>query len=217
MWRAQFPDYTIQDVEAQLRRIPSRSRKKEDLRDELDPFCAEARAFRRIDELCTSSEKPYFPQFHGVINDLDPSKLYYGYVYRRAIILEVIHPRLASRRILAANHPSCATENAKRFSQRLQDSQLELSDLEEKWYVSLFADRLRRLTALYRVGITHEDVRDDHFRIPGDFYDSVLYDFSIAYTFTPVRPYRAKYGRIVSVEQTSGKEMKMLENQVYER
>ncbi|PTU23476.1 hypothetical protein P175DRAFT_0500031 [Aspergillus ochraceoroseus IBT 24754] len=49
-----------------IRRIPFACRTVEDIRDELDPFLNEARAFRRIDELCNSSEKIYFPQFHGV-------------------------------------------------------------------------------------------------------------------------------------------------------
>ncbi|PLN82968.1 hypothetical protein BDW42DRAFT_192558 [Aspergillus taichungensis] len=212
-----FPEYTIEDAKAQLRRIPCRRRKVEDVRDELDTFCAEARAFRRIDELCTSSERTYFPRFHGVVTDLDASKFEYGYVNRRAIILEVIHSRLVSRRILAADHPSCGTEYAKRFSQRLRDSQVQLSDLEEKWYVSLFADRLRRLMALHRIGITHGDVRDDHFRLPKEFYDSVLYDFSIAYTFTPVKPYRMNCFRPLSLETMSKCEFKQLEDQVYER
>lgn len=102
------------------------------MRDELDPFFAEARTFSRIDEFSTSSEMQYFPRFHGMITDLDASKFNIGYTNRRAIILEVIQSRLASRRISAAYHPSSRTESVKRFSERLQNPQLKLSDLEKE-------------------------------------------------------------------------------------
>ncbi|KKK18572.1 hypothetical protein ARAM_005729 [Aspergillus rambellii] len=111
---------------------------------------------------------------------LNKSKFHFGYFNRRAIILEAIQPCLASRRVLAANNVD-ATELITKFSQRLQNLQLKLSCFEKEWYRSLFTDRLRRLTTLHRIGITHGDVREDHFRIPGDFYDTVLYDFSISY------------------------------------
>ncbi|PLB38704.1 uncharacterized protein BDW47DRAFT_131283 [Aspergillus candidus] len=123
---------------------------------EITPFFAEARAFRRIDELCTSSERPYFPRFHSVINDLDKSMFTFA-----------IQPRLASRRILAADHPSSTTESVKRSS-----------DSEKKWYGPLLANQFRHLMTLYRIGITHGDVRDDHFRVLGDFYDTPLKEIS---------------------------------------
>lgn len=56
-------------------------------------------------------------------------------------------------------------------------------------------NRLRRVNALHEIGIVHNDISDRHFRIPGDFYDTVLYDFSVAYTFTEKWPYRMSIGR----------------------
>lgn len=72
----------------------------------------------------------------------------------------------------------------------------ELSSLETKWYESLFIDRLKRLTALHSIGITHGDIKEDCFRLLDDFHDTVLFDFSHAYTITLQRPH-AVQGHII--------------------
>lgn len=70
-----------------------------------------------------------------------------------------------------------------------------LSPFEQDWYTSLLKDRLPRLDTLHRVGITHGDIHDLHFRLPDDFYDTVLYDFSASYTFSEKEPFRVNCGR----------------------
>lgn len=136
---------------------------------------------------CTSSERVYFPEFHGVITDLGISKYIHGYVDPRAVVLEAIRPKLASRRILAA-----CREDSCEFQQQLNILR-SLSGFEVEYYHVLFHDRIRHLSVLHRLGVTHGDVRDDHFRLPGDFHDTVLYDFSHSYTFSLVAPYLIKF------------------------
>ncbi|PYH48803.1 uncharacterized protein BP01DRAFT_112882 [Aspergillus saccharolyticus JOP 1030-1] len=76
-----FPDYTATDAQSQLRRLPSRiPRKLMDVRDALDPYLNDARAFQRIGISCPASQRIYFPAFYGVITDLSASKFTSGYV-----------------------------------------------------------------------------------------------------------------------------------------
>ncbi|KAJ9233445.1 hypothetical protein DTO169E5_7035 [Paecilomyces variotii] len=210
-----FPEYTEAQARAQLRRIPF-SRDPKQVRDELDPFLNEAQVFRRIEERCDSSRKIYFPQFHGVVTDIDPSTFKSGYSNRRAIILEAIKPDLSSRRILAA-HNRDSDERVARFHQRVRDIKPSLSAFESDYYSSLFTDRVHRLDALHDLAIIHGDIRDDHFRLPGDFYDTVLYDFSISYTFSPIPPYLVNLRRPRSLKDISETEQLFLAEQVYER
>ena len=115
----------------------------------------------------------YFRQFYGIVTDLDRSRFSSGYAQRRAIVLEGIKQDLRSRRILAVgNHPTVPES----FQEDLR--KLRLSPFEYDWYCSLLCDRLRRLAALHRIGVTHGDVKDWHFRLPGDIYDTVCFDFS---------------------------------------
>ncbi|KAA8649498.1 uncharacterized protein ATNIH1004_002169 [Aspergillus tanneri] len=206
-----FPEYTERDARAQLRRIPFK-RDPRDVRDELDPFLNEARVFRRINNYCESSQRIYFPRFHGVITDLDDSKFFSGYFNRRAVVLEFIKPELSSRRILATREPD-ATERHWNFMLRLQSIVPSLSTFEVEYYCSLFIDRIRRLSALHNLAITHGDVRDDHFRLPGDFHDTVLYDFSVSYTFSSVPPYLINFRRPRSLKDISEYEQSCVEEQ----
>ncbi|KNG90420.1 hypothetical protein ANOM_001014 [Aspergillus nomiae NRRL 13137] len=207
-----FPGYTEENAYSQLRRVPPRIPKKlQGVKDELDPYTNEARVYSRINALCPSSQRIYFPEFHGVMTDLDISKFTCGYVNRRAVILELIRPRLASRRILAA-----CTERNLEFKNRLSALGF-LSVFELEYYISLFHDRIRRLLALHRLGITHGDVRDDHFRLSGDFHDTVLYDFSVSYTFSPVTPYLINFRRPRSLKDISESEQAMVREDIIER
>lgn len=160
---------------------------------------------------CPSSERIYYPEFHGVITEFERSRFIYGFINPRAIVLEPIRPKLASRRILAAH-----SDDACEIWNRLNIIGL-LSDFELEYYHSLFHDRIRRLLALHRLGITHGDVRDDHFRLPGDFHDTVLYDFSISYTFSPVMPYLVNFRPPCSLKNISEIEQAMVEQQIFER
>ncbi|PYH97904.1 hypothetical protein BO71DRAFT_416677 [Aspergillus ellipticus CBS 707.79] len=207
-----FPDYTENDAQIQLRRFPSRIPKKlKEVKDELDSYINEARAYHRIEKSCTSSERIYFPEFHSIITDLGISKFTSGYTNPRAIVLEPIRPKLASRRILSAHGDhTCKLQNQLNILG-------SLSVFEMEYYHSLFYDRIRRLLALHRLGITHGDVRDDHFRLPEDFYNTVLYNFSHSYTFSPVTPYLVNFRPPYSLKDISDSEQAMVKQQMYSR
>ncbi|PIG85138.1 hypothetical protein AARAC_010576 [Aspergillus arachidicola] len=132
-----------------------------------------------------------------------------GYAKKRAIVLEAIRPKLCSRRILAEDVPS--------FLEDFSGINPALSTFEREWYSSLLNDRLRRLEALHRIGVTHGDVKDCHFRLPGDMYDTVLYDFSESYTFSPKWPFRVNSGRPRPLRRISEGERKRVRIQVEER
>ncbi|GKZ73482.1 hypothetical protein AnigIFM50267_010412 [Aspergillus niger] len=208
-----FPEYTERDAEMQLRRLPSRIPKTvEEVRDELDWFPNELRVFHRIDASCTSSQRIYFPEFYGVITDLE-KYLSSPYAKHRAIALECIRPKLSSRRILAAGKEH---SHGDKFKEKLSGLG-SLSDFEVDYYDSLFTDRIRRLLTLHRLGITHGDIKDEHFRLPMDFFDTVLYDFSHSYTFSPVKPYLLSFSLPRPLKNISKYEQTMVESQVFER
>ncbi|GIK00046.1 hypothetical protein Aspvir_004060 [Aspergillus viridinutans] len=208
----EFPEYTEHDAQLQLRRVPA-PRDLREVMKELDPFENEARVFQRI-EKCCDNPQIYFPRFYGVITDLDRSRFRYGYPNRRAIILEAIKPELASRRILAA-HDDNETRHIECLRSRLQS--LDLSDFEREFYCSLLTDRCRRLSTLHSLAITHGDVKDEHFRLPGDFHDTVLYDFSVSYTFSPEPPYLVNFRSPRSLKVISDYELGCVEEQIYNR
>lgn len=120
---------------------------------------------------------------------------------RRAVVMERAYPDLALRRILAAStsaeihRTSDNHDPMQKLHQELHNIPC-ISPFEISWYESLLSDRLRRITALHDIGISHGDIRDDHFRLAGDFYDTVLYDFSASYVFSPSIPYRWRLRRL---------------------
>ena len=154
-----------------------------------DRFVREARAYTQIDRFCSRGERIYFPKFHGIVTDMQRDRFLSGYVHQRAVVLEAIIPKLSSRRILAERASQLPEISLEALAK------LSLSSFERDWYISLLNDRLRRLDALHRLGVTHGDVQDWHFRVPGDFYDTVLYDFSEAYTVSPKWPFRINHGK----------------------
>ena len=184
----------------------------EDAIIEFDRFLREARAYNHIERFCPVPERIYFPQFHGIITDLDRSRFSSGYAQRRAIVLEAIKPDFRSRRILAADNQLALPGS---FQEDIE--KLSLSPFERDWYCSLLGDRLRRLGALHRIGVTHGDVKDWHFRLPGDFHDTVCFDFSDSYTFSPKWPFRVSSGRPRPLSRISEGERKRVELQVKDR
>ncbi|KAI9934624.1 hypothetical protein MW887_000240 [Aspergillus wentii] len=159
-----------------------------------DPFLNEARALEHLDRFCPASRRIYFPQYLGVITDIKRSEYPSIYVLRRrAVVLEAIYPRLSSRRIFAETDHDDSL--AQEFYERLSIHIPNISQFEKDWYASLFRNRLRQITTLHDIGIIHGDVRDDHFRLPKDYYDTVLYDFSVSYTFSPSMPCRRRRRR----------------------
>ncbi|KAL2828939.1 hypothetical protein BDW59DRAFT_142548 [Aspergillus cavernicola] len=204
-----FTDYTPEQAGQQLwrLRIPKSQSRIDSAVHEFDRFSREARAYSHIERFCPSQEQIYFPRFHGVLTDLERSRFSSGYVHQRAIVLEAVKPDLRSRRILAADIPLKSD-----FFQHIL-----LSPFEHEWYCSLLCDRLRRLAALHQIGITHADVKDCHFRLPGDFYDTVLYDFSESYTFSSKWPFRVNAGKPRPLKIISEGERKCVELQIKTR
>ncbi len=178
---------------------------------EFDSFLREARAYGYIEKFCPSHERIYFPQFHGALTDLQKSSFSSGYPQKRALVLEAITPTLRSRRILAMDISLLPNS----FKHKI--GTLRLSLLEREWYCSLLCDRLRRLAALHRIGVTHGDIQDCHFRLPGDLYDTVLFDFSESYTFSPEKPFRVNSGRPRPLGKISEGERMRVELQVSKR
>lgn len=144
---------------------------------QLDPFLVEARAFEHIKRHCPDSDIP---------RKKYPSSCMLRW---RAVVLEKIYPDLASRHVLAAE-ADCMDNLTNSLHQDLQEK--GMCSFEINWYTSLLSDRLRRIATLHNIGLIHGDVRDDHFRLPNDFYDTVLYDFSVSYTFSPSIPCRRR-------------------------
>ncbi|KGO43383.1 hypothetical protein PEX1_020920 [Penicillium expansum] len=203
-----FPTYTEEDAKIQLHRISVYPTPEmiSNAMHEFDRFSREARAYSHIDLYCSSRERVYFPRFYGVVTDMPRSRLRSGYWHQRAVILEAIRSDLGSRRVLSQDVdlsrdidqlPEGFLTTLERLSKRLWTitETMFLSPFEQEWYQSLLKDRLRRLNALHRVGITHGDIHDFHFRLPDDFYDTVLYDFSASYTFSETKPFRVNSGR----------------------
>jgi hypothetical protein len=155
----------------------------------MDPFILEQRAYERIYQVYSDAEKAFFPKYYGAINTKEMS---------RAIVLEYMRSSVRSRCVFSASVPLHLKTNLKLLKDDLDAFEREerdgtkrrLSLLEKKWCESLFIDRLKRLTTLHSIGVTHGDIKEDHFRLFGDdFHDTVLFDFSRAYTFTLHRPY----------------------------
>ncbi|KAE8404445.1 hypothetical protein BDV37DRAFT_247413, partial [Aspergillus pseudonomiae] len=188
-----FPDYTKREAMSQLYRLRVSKRQIPQMIDNavlnFDRFVREARAYTQIDRFCSRRERIYFPKFHGIVTDMQRDRFLSGYVHQRAVVLEAIIPKLSSRRILAERGSQLPEISLEALAK------LSLSSFERDWYISLLNDRLRRLDALHRLGVTHGDVQDWHFRVPGDFYDTVLYDFSEAYTVSPKWPFRINHGK----------------------
>jgi serine/threonine protein kinase len=143
------------------------------VRQDYDPFILEKRAYERIYQ-ASKGCKTYFPECYDC-----PDK--------RILVIEYLRPSLTSRCICSNSVPTYFSKDLELL--RNESTNTNLSTLEKRWYESLFIDRLKRLTALHSIGITHGDIKEDHFRLPGDFHDTVLFDFSRAYTITPERPY----------------------------
>ncbi|PWY91291.1 hypothetical protein BO94DRAFT_583912 [Aspergillus sclerotioniger CBS 115572] len=199
-------------AKAQLQRIPSKHHTVEMLVKDLDPFYLEANALEHIHRFCPDARKIYFPAYHGVITDIPYSRLSDRLRPRqRAVVLERLEPTISHRRILGAATPDISTP----FYHSLED--LSICPFEIDWYASLAEDRCRRVNALLDIGIVHGDIRDDHFRLPGDFYDIVLYDFSMAYTFTPIIPYTICFTTPKPLEHLRMRERNHVHHTVYKR
>ena len=202
-----FSEFPLEQAEAHIRMTGSWKHNYTpiEVQRQLDPFLVEARTFEHIKRHCPVSYKIFFPQYFGVLTGI-PRKKYPSscMLRRRAVVLETIYPDLASRRILAAK-THCVDDLTNSLHQDLQVK--DISKFEIEWYKSLLSDRLLRIAALHNIGLTHGDVRDDHFRLPNDFYDTVLYDFSASYTFSPSIPCRKrKWLQPLSVIQNTERE-----------
>lgn len=157
----------------------------------MDSFILEQQAYERIDQVCSEAEKAFFPKYYGTLGNPMESE--------RAIILEPLRSSLRSRCICSSPAPSYLMADLQLLRDDLDAFESEgregrsaryLPPFERKWCESLFIDRLKRLTALHSIGVTHGDIKEDHFRLSDDdFHDTVLFDFSHSCTFTPQRPY----------------------------
>lgn len=148
----------------------------ERIRLDTDPFILEQRAYERICRFSSKENMAFFPTYYGSICE------------KRALVIELLRPSpsLKSRCICSNSFPDHFDEDLRILREETEDK--KLSALEARWYESLFIDRLKRLTAMHSIGITHGDIKEDSFRLFNDFHDTVLFDFSHAYTIMPQRP-----------------------------
>lgn len=187
----QYKPITVQEAEAQFRSLPTPGYTLQQVKQDMDPFVLEQRAYERISQQCSEAEKAFFPKYHGDAGDIQGMD--------RAIVLEQLRSSLRSRCLFSNTVPPSLEADLQLLrgdldafeSEKCGDgAQRRLSILERKWCESLFVDRLKRLTTLHLIGVTHGDIKEDHFRLSdADFHDTALFDFSHAYTFTSDRPY----------------------------
>jgi serine/threonine protein kinase len=90
------------------------------------------------------------------------------------------------RHLRPSEVPSYLHDYMARFQDHLKT--LNLPPVEEMWYSQILLGRAMSLTTLHAMCITHGDVKNDCFQIPRHPHDVALYDFSLAYTFTPEKP-----------------------------
>lgn len=100
--------------------------------------------------------------------------------------MDLLQPGPSSWTLFPADIPEFLWQDLEIVDQEL--TAMVLPDLEKKWYRFLFLDRGRRVAALNALGISHGDIKHDCFGLSENFHDIALFDFSIAYTFTPQRP-----------------------------
>lgn len=158
------------------------------MKHDIDPFILEQQAYERIDQFSSEGAKAYFPKYYGVADqsDLVNRARYHRITEQRILVLELMRPSLRSRCICSNSIPAYLSEDLELLRKVSIDT--TLSSLGRRYYESLFVDRLRRLTALHCIGVTHGDIKEEHFRLLNDFHDTTLFDFSRAYTITSERP-----------------------------
>lgn len=107
--------------------------------------------------------------------------------------METLRFDLASRCLLPAEVPKYLEKNVAEIQEKLHG--LGLPAFEKQWYQSLFVDRLRILTVLHALAITHGDIKEEHFRLSDEFHDVGIFDFCRSYTYTPRFPYMTNAAR----------------------
>lgn len=139
----------------------------------------ERRSFERISRHCEDSEKGLFPMYLGTVELSRPHTPLVYLVFPKGIVMEPFRFDLKSRYLHPAALPEYLLQETREFRE-----QIPLPDLEAEWCLSLLGDRLLTLTKLHELAIIHGDIEERHFRLPGDFHDTLLHDFSNSYTFT---------------------------------
>lgn len=147
---------------------------------------------------------------------MSKSRFSFGYCHERAVVLEALRPELCSRSVLSEDIDQLSKSFATILTQTpwTTPEMMSLSPFEQEWYYSLLKDRLRRLDALHRIGITHGDI---HFRLPDDIYDTVLYDFSASYTFSERQPFRVNRRRPRPLSRLSNGELECVLKDIQDR
>lgn len=124
------------------------------IQKQIDSFLVEARAYEHLQRHCPDEYKNLFPRYFGVLTGIPRDKYPRSCVLRqRAVVLEMVRPDLASRRILAAETTrpfDCVVNN---FLEEIRDNRAiqegGIRSFELDWYKSLLGDRLRRITSVH--------------------------------------------------------------------
>ncbi|KAH0843987.1 hypothetical protein FOPE_08960 [Fonsecaea pedrosoi] len=184
-----FTPYTDEDAAAQAERLPYPKPSIQKVLHDCHPFVLETRAYERIRKSCLPSQRFFFLRYYGIVDSplLPPPYQRRARPWvREGIVLEYLTPGQRSGRLYADNR----SDRARTYLESLQAEFvcLDLSKIEKRWYLSVLGDRIRMITALNGLGISHGDVKPDCFGLPDSPHDIALYDLGHSYTFTPDRP-----------------------------
>ncbi|KIW28866.1 uncharacterized protein PV07_04729 [Cladophialophora immunda] len=179
-----FKPYTDEDAKSQLAHLPDPKPSLQKVKHDYSPFLQEMKAYERIRKFCPESQRHFFLTYHGTI-DIPRSS-----GHHQGVVIDLLQLGIENRRLQSASVPEGFRPHLDSLRLALVD--MDLSEVEERWYLSVLKSRLKMVTALHALGISHGDIKSDCFGLPVSLHDIALYDFSRSYTFTPERPCRLR-------------------------
>jgi serine/threonine protein kinase len=153
------------------------------VRKDGSPFQHELQAYERLHGHCPENSKSFFPTYFGIVDLAPPDR---PDVLLEGIVMSLLSAEASYRYLHSSEIPSHLREPMAALQAQLNT--LNLPPVEEMWYSQIFLERAVKLTILHAICITHGDVKNNCFQIPHHPHDVALYDFSLAYTFTPEKP-----------------------------
>ncbi|OAL38870.1 hypothetical protein AYO20_01621 [Fonsecaea nubica] len=183
-----FRPYTDEEARGQALRLRKRKPSLQKVRHDVSPFALETRAYERIRKFLPAHQQSFFRRYHGTF-EVSPSRLdrrFSGTSFRHGIVFDVLTTKLRGRHLYSGRDVGDFAPHVEALQADL--AKLDLSPLEERWYLSVLNERLTKVTAAHTLGILHGDIKFDCFGLPQSPHDIVLHDFSRAYTFTRERP-----------------------------
>ncbi|KAH0829824.1 hypothetical protein FOPE_10606 [Fonsecaea pedrosoi] len=186
-----FNPYTDGDAVSQLAQLPHPKPSLEKVKHDHNPFLQEMKAYEQIRKFCPESQRHFFLNYHGIID------IPWESGRRQGVVTDLLQPGIQDRRLQSASVPEVFRPYLDELQFALVNA--DLSDVEGSWYLSVLNNRLKMVTVLHALGISHGDIKGDSFGLPQSLHDIALHDFSRSYTFTPERPCRLRVGPLKQV------------------